>query len=81
MPAQNVLNDDDFEALVERLHAMSLESPAGTIDRWRIRLLLADTGILPMRAAVVPSLEDGFYTAIRAICGRPEEPDFNAEAA
>ena len=78
---QNILEDDDFEDLVDRLHSMSLESPTGTIDRWRIRLLLAETGILPMRAASVPSLEDSFHTTLRAMCRRGDRPDLNAEAA
>lgn len=81
MPDKSFMTDDDFDSLVDRLHSLTFESRSGTVDRWEIRVLLADHGVMPARVASVPSMEDSLVASLRAICRRAERSGLNAEAA
>lgn len=62
------MQDQDFDALVDGLHMLA-QSPE-TADRWEIRVLLARHGLLPLRVASVPSMEDSLAASLRSLCER-----------
>ncbi|QZO00892.1 hypothetical protein [Chenggangzhangella methanolivorans] len=52
MSASTFLNDCDFDALVDTLHALTnAMRDRGDIDRWQIRLALGEHGVAPAGAA------------------------------
>lgn len=81
MSFKNFMADDDFDALVDRLHTMTDLSRRGTVDRWEIRATLAEYGVLPVRVASVPSMEDVLIASLRSICRQPDHGAVRGEAA
>jgi hypothetical protein len=63
-----VMQDRDFDALVDTLHALTLAMvDRGEIDRWQIRVALGEHGVLPCRVANEPSAEEGLSALLRGI--------------
>lgn len=70
MADQIFLIDDQFDALVDRLHALNGASRIGAVDRWEIRVALAEYGVLPRRVAPpppAPAPEESLADSLRAV--------------
>lgn len=80
MSFRNFMTDDDFDALVDRLHTLTDMSRSGTVDRWEIRAALAEYGVLPARVVSVPSIDDGLIASLKSICRQADRPAMRREA-
>lgn len=79
MAASSYIQDQDFDALVDNLH--DLVTGPQTTDRWEIRVLLARHGVLPLRVAAAPTMEDSLTDSLRALCDRASMSEARRRAA
>lgn len=82
MAVESFLVDDQFDALVDRLHGMISSPRSESVDRWEIRVALAEHGVLPTRVAAPPSpsIEDSLAASLKAVL-RELQPRRHAQAA
>lgn len=51
MSSRRFISDECFDTLVETLHGLTPNPETGSIERWAIKMALADAGVLPLRMA------------------------------